>query len=254
MKNTAKQSILEIVREEKRTGRVLENREVLDYIPELFDTIRINGAYVEKYLIGVMDEDSQKFTDTLLNMLGFRLIRTNTIQRKLEMTERAPKILEALLSVEHPKLQNTVKKIADALEKTEQENKEKGEAQLNKNNDLVLRIEDLEKANAKLESEHQQYIDTMLTGLQDMLGEPLGEAAREKICELLMDIGIEVRWPSEDGKDMEPYMFNTLTTEKKDLHKDIPCFLKKEKVVLRGVHFKEIQKAEEKEECTTKDE
>lgn len=242
MKKAAKKAIIEAINEEKLNGRIIDNIDVLESLPNMFSCLRINGNYVAKCLKETSIEEDKNFFENLLNKFGFEVIKYSKIQSRLEATEREPLIMDNLIVVDDKQLRKSIDEISEILYKKEEETKNNSRSSANKNNSYVRRIDELEQQNAKLMTEYEYMSNSIITGLQDIYVENIrNNLSNDSINEILNNIGIEIVTDIENLKVNKQEAFTVLRVPSLENKINKPCFLKNDKVILKGILYEKVK-------------
>lgn len=227
----------EIVRGALREKGVLGNTEVLQAIPDVVGSVKINEAGLRKVLERILE--SRNPLNALLGVLGFRLVNTRRLGERegigLEANGKSP---DRLLTLDRERLEAAVEKMAGALAAGEKTSGDEIGALRERHSQLCQELEGARQETAQISREYDAARQAVAERVQYVLSLSGGEApVLEQLTELLSDLELEAVWPEGGAEGADPALFTKLKAADPDRHRGKPCVRGGGRVLVKGVCF-----------------
>lgn len=230
-----KDTAMEIVREAIRKGDVLESGEILQTVPELVGCVKVSQVRLGKMLERSLEDGNP--LNSLLGLLGFRLVNTRKLNggSTLEATGQS---LDRVLTIDRPRLEAAVEKLAGLLTDQEKRQGEENGALRQKYNGISRDLDAARRETERLTQEQDAAKRAVADRVQYLLSltgpQNTASPMAEQLMELLSDVELEAVWPEEKA---DASLFTVIKAEDPENHKVKPCIRSGGQVVAKGVCF-----------------
>lgn len=238
--------VKDVVNEEKRKGKIIQYVELLDLLPNLFVPVEVDMEEIQNAILSSIQKNSDKNPfNVLLHMFGFCVVKETKI-RYIKKDNEKNRRLRQFLSFDLEKMREKVSEYANEVAKYEAQRREK-EAEMIANIGRANRqIESLNKSIALLKAQHEEKVNNILIGLQDLISNLDQESDKkfyESLTELIGDCDVEICWMAQNEKDskfnfqyVKKIKDNVVAKQVKqtNFYVSKPAFLKNGDTILKG--------------------
>ena len=243
-KQEMNQIVLEILREEKRSGQVINAAEVLNHIPDIMSSVDIDRKYLQNSIREILYSNTKHPLNAIMGLIGLQVIRKedalDIIEPKRGNSENK---LNSLLKIDEKVLKGAISSMTSNLASFENEANNDRLRKTEKINELVTKLDEKEREIAQLRADSNAQFKAVAVRIQCMLslyGPPMSDVKPEQdLYELLTDLEIDVFWSADGAPLSAAVMFTALKTDDVAQHKTKPCLLYKGEVVAKGLLFVE---------------
>lgn len=233
-----KQVVAELVGDEVRSGKVIQNADVLRVLPLLAEAIHVDKMKLKgKIRDSLLEEGTYNPLNVILGIIGFRIVSEDGMPDRVVSYKSTQDKLDDFLLVDEEKFREALTEISGRLQETEQENHKQEEAQ----NDRIMQMSfNLENVTNEL-NENRQELAYMRQSVAEQVQFMLADLGREQedsavgngLKDILAAVDVEAVWEAED----ESGMFTVLKTERLQTSKNKPCMVSGGKVLVKGLRF-----------------
>lgn len=240
-KQDIRTSTLDLVREEKRSGKVVRYADVLDEIPGVVSTIAVDKeSVINGIKQAVWNSGDGNPLNAILKYLGVRLVSNRDLERDSQGKVGA---LDHALKLDEKKLQLTIQQMATKLAEHEETSNNLNAENRRIIGELHSQLDAESEKSRRLSAGIQGLRETVAARLQYTLA-LVGQTSSEdpvyqQIGELMEDMQFTAFWSAENSGLSESEMFTIMTTDDISCHKNKPCLVYRGEVVAKGVLFRE---------------
>lgn len=235
--------VLEILREEKRGGQIFRTADILDVIPEVISSIRLDRQQLYDRIDEALHSGLRPL-NAILGLFGLCAVRQDEALLLIQSdAEDGPKNLDTLLKLDESALAAAIHRLAVLLTELEARTAQTEDEQVNQINALIGQLEQEDQKIARLQTESRYRLGAAADRVQYMLS-LLGPEDREsplssQLYELLADLSITAYWTAEGAPATETAMFTTLRLDQVNGRKMKPCLMHNGEILAKGVRFME---------------
>lgn len=232
----------EILREQKKTGKLIRTVGALDGIAKAVSAVKVDKQYFAACIKKAME--SKNPLNAFFKLFGYRVIRNDAAKPLVEASPGSNTVLERMLCLDKPAMNRAVAEIVDILANVESEVEQQNTDMAQRYNDLVRLLEEERQKSARLQSVAQAQVKMAAERAQYMLGLSGSDDEQspivKQINELLADLGISVHWSAEGASASDAAMF-TVMEGGGELRGIKPCLMHGEEIIVKGVRFVETE-------------
>lgn len=241
-KQEMKQVVLEILREEKRSGQIINTVDVLNHIPDIMSSVDIDRKYLQKCIREILYSNTKRPLNAIMGLFGLQVVRKEDVLDIIEPKHgNSENKLNSLLKIDEKVLKEAISSMSSNLASFESEANSDRLRKTEKINELVTKLDEKEYEIAQLRTDSNAQFQAVVVRAQCLLGlygPPKSDVKPEQdLYELLTDLEIEVFWNADGAPLSAAVMFTELKTDDIGQHKAKPCLLYKGEVVAKGLVF-----------------
>lgn len=235
-----------VVQEEIRKGNIIKNKDVLNLMPEVVNTVTIDRTKMREAVETCLS--SKNPFNSLLNAFGIQIINKEKAVNKLVDTavEESDVCFNfdnehncGLLSLNPEEYTKAIEKVAQKLSELESKTDNEYTEEKQRGDELFIKHEQLLKEHSELKQSAENNEKLIAQRIQYILSINSKEdvAVNEQLIELLRDINIEVYWDSNDTSFTNAAMFTEFAINDDSITGTKPCLVRDGSVYVKGVRF-----------------